>query len=120
MGCHADEYAQWQETPHARAYLDLMDLNRYMLPELLPRFTTGFGYPGGFNDIGNPDDPMANVGCESCHGPGQMHLLEPENKDWIRLEVPDSLCRQCHIPLVDPEYEDNRKQRRQAILHHAE
>ena len=56
--------------------------------------TTGYGKPGGF--ISPEKTPhLKNVGCEVCHGPGELHV---KNKDpsSIRRHVTAEDCEGCH------------------------
>ena len=40
------------------------------------------------------------LSCESCHGPGQAHVLNPDNPDVKMAVLHYSLCLRCHE--VDP------------------
>jgi len=114
--CHTNEYEQWKHTRHSSAMLSLLNLNRHYLPECLTCHTTGYGYPGGFGKV-ELESTLAGVGCESCHGPGGLHLQQSQRKDWIRAKVPDAICRDCHDEKNDPDFLDNAKQKRKTILH---
>jgi DmsE family decaheme c-type cytochrome len=49
----------------------------------------------------NPNTPMAKLGCESCHGPGEAHMNDPANVKPTQLtkiaakEV-NAVCATCH------------------------
>ncbi|MEZ5289636.1 MAG: DmsE family decaheme c-type cytochrome [Vicinamibacterales bacterium] len=50
---------------------------------------------------GNARTPMANQGCESCHGPGEAHANDPENVkpiqfDKVAATVANGRCQTCH------------------------
>ncbi|QQR81334.1 MAG: hypothetical protein IPJ69_04160 [Deltaproteobacteria bacterium] len=114
--------AKWEETLHSHIFADKMDSGAYnsLLPEpyLWPINTTGFNKDavnGGFDDLAadynfslssgltytdfvthNPEvAKLANVQCESCHGPGSEHSGDP-----VRIGMSASqpgVCGQCHI-----------------------
>jgi hypothetical protein len=40
---------------------------------------------------------LKNVGCESCHGPGSVHVeTEGASLAHMRTEVPERVCVACH------------------------
>lgn len=39
---------------------------------------------------------IANVQCESCHGPGSMHLTLAGNTNYISVNYTSGDCNQCH------------------------
>ena len=95
--CHEAEYAQWQATSHAAAFNTLLHLQRHFYPDCVTCHTTGFGYPTGYQ-IGQMEatgETLKAVGCETCHGPGNAHTLNP-TRDNIRGEVATDVCAQCH------------------------
>lgn len=116
QACHPLEYDHWKDTPHGNAMATLLSKNRHFVPECLVCHTTGFGYPGGFNQV-KVDGPLSRVGCESCHGPGALHVQNPANKNWIRRQVPDSLCQVCHDEKNDPNFTREAQMRRSRITH---
>ena len=42
---------------------------------------------------GNARTPMANQGCESCHGPGEAHANDPEKVKPIQLDKVAAMTR---------------------------
>lgn len=88
--CHAAQYEQWRQTPHARAFLRLAPEQRRD-----PRCTTCHATSAA--------DGLLGVQCESCHGAGRHYALEPVMKDVmlaraIGLKRGDepALCDRCH------------------------
>ena len=63
---------------------------------------TGFGRVDGFH-IKVAGDPLANVQCEACHGPGGKHAAVPK-KDNIRLGSRD-ICETCHVARWTPDFD---------------
>jgi hypothetical protein len=83
--CHEDAYDTWKKTPHSRAYRDLVAArgpsNRQFDAECIVCHTVGFGRQGGFTDaVKTPH--LENVGCESCHGPGSLHVKNSSDPEW--------------------------------------
>jgi Cytochrome c554 and c-prime len=101
--CHRDAYDVWENTKHHLGTDTLEDvakkhppLGRQFDPECMKCHTTGFEHPGGYdypvaklNDWVPGERPvlqpgvldahnkkLRGVGCESCHGPGSVHVKE--------------------------------------------
>jgi hypothetical protein len=66
--------------------------------------------PNSINHFREPIFDGATIGCERCHGPGELHVTEakrgghPEDLDFTivnpqKLEPPlrDAVCEQCHL-----------------------
>ncbi len=81
--CHADEATSWALTHHAGAYPTLYNRQRAEDLACVGCHVTGFtggtdGAPPAFADqggfaIGDHSSPLADVGCEACHGPAGPH-----------------------------------------------
>ncbi len=102
-GCHEDQYIQWEETKHARAFDNLLDKNRHWVPEMLARMVTGYGHETGFESI-EESDYLLQVQCETCHGPGLIHV-EGMGTAPIRNNMTKELCMECHTKEYDPKFE---------------
>jgi hypothetical protein len=98
--CHEEAVAFWRGTVHARAYQTLVDTNQQYDLACVGCHVTGFREPGGSEVVEN--QPLRDVQCETCHGPGSFHVAEPEAKkggaQHIRLQSPEEVCGQCHTP----------------------
>jgi hypothetical protein len=57
---------------------------------------TGYNQAGGSTVV--HVDGLTNVGCESCHGPGSVHVADTdaEASKNVRREVPEAVCKRCH------------------------
>jgi hypothetical protein len=66
--------------------------------ECLACHTTGFGRPGGFPKAGTIQSSpgLAEVGCESCHGPGGKHIGEDAPRIGTTVSLGDK-CNSCVI-----------------------
>ena len=95
-GCHETEYAQWITTSHASAFKTLLDRHRHFQPKCVSCHVVGYGTPHGYR-LGAPEQTLANVQCEVCHGPGAEHAGAPSPVN-IRREVPEKICLECHNP----------------------
>jgi hypothetical protein len=107
--CHRPQTNSWSESKHAEAFT--------RLPEMYHRDTsclkchvTAFGEAKGF--VAGTDKDLLIVGCESCHGPGALHIdaarryvlsepgqeakIEKEMRDTILKTPTDTVCIKCH------------------------
>jgi hypothetical protein len=125
-----DKWTTWSQTLHAQIFSDQIDgLAGPLRTSCLQCHTTGYNadtnvMDGGFNDVaaqigwtppavltnGNwaalqaqhPDlASLANVTCESCHGPGSQHVALLGNTNsptWPSISVNYTAgnCNQCH------------------------
>ena len=94
--CHAEEYRQWKETPHAMAFRTLLHARREHAPGCLRCHVTGFAFRGGYS-LSSPTESSQNVGCETCHGAGEAHSVGPSRNNIVRRPTFDT-CRSCHSP----------------------
>ncbi len=94
--CHSKEFAQWKSTPHAAAFKTLLDAHRHYQPRCVVCHVVGFRTRNGYK-LGDPEEPLANVQCEVCHGPGGAHAARPALARMERMP-PESTCLQCHNP----------------------
>lgn len=110
--CHLQQYKQWTETPHARAFYLLLGKGAENDPKCLECHVTGLSLPGGY-EIGKDNNvDLKNVHCENCHGPGSLHVLasrnsasEKEKKEYINTKVTRKMCLECHTKEQSPEFD---------------
>jgi len=95
-GCHAPALSQWKTTKHARALAALARIGRDKDPSCIGCHVTGYLQPGGPAAIADARDRFANVGCESCHGPGSKHGAALDKRGTLGRAVPEAICRGCH------------------------
>ncbi len=105
-GCHDDVQATYVDTKHAVAFPDLMA--GFHLPSCEPCHATGapnatgVGVPSiypvsGYDVSTHLPAYLQNVTCQSCHGPGSLHVASGANKQaTIGLVLNSSLCGSCH------------------------
>lgn len=75
QSCHAEIYAKWQTTAHAHALDKLKAVNKAFDPECLSCHVVGLEKGGFVDEVTTPQ--LANVQCESCHGPRRAHSENP-------------------------------------------
>lgn len=99
--CHEKEYLSfskyskkaksWESVAIMRA-----KLKDHELKQCYECHTTGYGKQGGFvSKEATPD--MADVGCETCHGPGSAHAASGDPKLMTRRPTVET-CTACHNP----------------------
>jgi hypothetical protein len=96
--CHKTAGQTWAKSGHARGFATLCDRKADADPKCIGCHTTGFGAPSGYRrQFGR--DKLVDVGCESCHGPGSLHVQQREGDKTISftyrpLDAGD--CKKCH------------------------
>ncbi|MBF0623590.1 MAG: hypothetical protein HQL82_02165 [Magnetococcales bacterium] len=106
--CHEEQHARWLATAHGTALASLERVGKGFDSDCLPCHTVGFNAEGGFVEQGLTPH-LANVQCESCHGPGAAHGASkgkvPPGRigDQAGLEA----CRDCHNALHSPGFDWN-------------
>jgi peroxiredoxin len=119
--CHAAEFETWSRSAHAGAVERLTAVHKERNPDCLRCHTTGFGRPGGFPEKGLPSEhaDRAEVGCESCHGPGGDHVAKDAAKIGTIVSLGDKcdscvilqICGSCHDDANDAGFEFEVKQK---------
>jgi len=99
--CHLSEFEQWSATPHAGALKTLQAQGKTREAECVQCHATGVGSTGGFRGPGATPG-LANVGCESCHGPGAYHSRAPA-KGYGTVTV--ASCTGCHDVKNSPKFD---------------
>ncbi|MFH1011537.1 MAG: cytochrome c family protein [bacterium] len=105
--CHKGEakglvWENWLETKHAKSMESLnAEKGETKDPKCLKCHVTGFGAATGYN-ADTPNEELATVGCEACHGPGSNYKTLTIMKDREKavaagLILPDEkACKTCH------------------------
>jgi hypothetical protein len=98
IDCHKTAGQTWTNSPHGRAFATLCQHQADADPKCIACHTTGFGTPSGYRrQFGR--DKLIDVGCESCHGPGSLHVQQREGNQTLSftyrpLDAGD--CKKCH------------------------
>ncbi|MEM7393393.1 MAG: multiheme c-type cytochrome [Verrucomicrobiota bacterium] len=98
MGCHPTAFNTWKTSHHAKAFETLIEANADADPDCIRCHTVGFGRPDGYRRE-FAAKKLVDVGCESCHGPGSLHINQKaggvDNGFRFRpLAAGD--CQKCH------------------------
>jgi hypothetical protein len=95
--CHSDAVAVYEGTKHSHATQTLIDKGRQYDLDCVGCHVLGYGKPGGvcrLDQVG----ARANVQCESCHGPGSLHVDSAGDTPVpVRRPGYDD-CYRCHDP----------------------
>jgi hypothetical protein len=94
--CHKPEMAFWKTTVHARAWRTIVDGGKTGHDDCVSCHVTGYGEVGG-SSLGHTGR-LTNVQCESCHGPGSLHVAAEglEDPPAVRLTTTQDTCTRCH------------------------
>lgn len=122
--CHEPSFAVWKKSGHAKAYATLVkaDPPRNFDPECISCHVVGwhptqfFPYQGGF--LSTETTPhLTDVGCESCHGPGEKHVAveikgsEEDRQQYrkamvlTKAEAKKRFCYECHDLDNSPDFD---------------
>ena len=112
--CHAEEYAWWTDSDHARAMATLPEASRDQVDCVRCHATPNkTGLPAATVDGYRRDE---SVGCESCHGAGTDHIAAGGGTDNIQglgdscpVCVLEALCTSCHTPEWDASWNLDRR-----------
>ena len=103
--CHEESYDVWKKSGHAKAWKTLLELDppRNFDPECISCHVVGwhpqnyFPYETGF--LKEDETPkLVDVGCESCHGPGEAHVKAEQGADF---ELQEKLQKALVITLEE-------------------
>ncbi len=99
VGCHPGAASVWLKSGHARAMETLISRKADADPNCLPCHTIGFASPSGYRrEYGA--SKLVNVGCESCHGPGSLHVEQRQNHQPVTFTfrpLGAGDCQGCHF-----------------------
>jgi hypothetical protein len=123
--CHLAEHKAWSESAHAKAFTHLESADAKAAAAFAGKLkvelkgaaaesayclachVTGYQLAGGYPATYSAKTAaVAAVGCESCHGPGSLHLTAPkaEKKQFTCKNVSAKMCTQCHTPTMTPDF----------------
>lgn len=98
LACHQKAATNWLASAHAHSYATLVGRQADADPKCIGCHTIGFGTASGYRrEFGATK--LVDVGCESCHGPGSLHVRQQQGDTTVNftfrpLDAGD--CRKCH------------------------
>jgi hypothetical protein len=100
--CHQEESRIWKKSGHSHALETLVKVKHDRDPECVQCHVVGLDMKTGF--VSREKSPrLADVGCESCHGPASKHAANPGAS---RLKKAGSeSCAGCHNPENSPHFD---------------
>ncbi|MBE0540913.1 MAG: hypothetical protein IH623_05970 [Verrucomicrobia bacterium] len=96
--CHQSAAAVWAKSGHAHAFATLVARQADADPNCIGCHTTGFRAATGYRRE-FAGSKLVNVGCESCHGPGSLHVRQWEGDESVNFTfrpLAAGDCKQCH------------------------
>lgn len=98
LNCHQNAAKVWQASAHAQSFATLTGRQADADPKCIGCHTIGFGSASGYRREFGATKLVA-VGCESCHGPGSLHVRQQQGDTTVNftyrpLDAGD--CRKCH------------------------
>ncbi len=96
--CHKTAGAVWAKSGHAKAFSTLIERRADADPKCIGCHTTGFGMLSGYRrEFGA--EKLVNAGCESCHGPGSLHVRQRDGDSSVAFTyrpLGAGDCIKCH------------------------
>ena len=97
--CHPREGKVWRDSRHGDALATLEHDGHGRDPDCVACHVVGLRSIVGFKSR-KATPLLADVGCESCHGPGRAHVMAPAKN---RMPVAgEKSCATCHVPEHSP------------------
>ncbi len=117
--CHVPAHEFWETTSHSRAVATLEVRDKQYDQNCIGCHVVGWEEPGGSvlgqivyeAELGGRtfEKDLNNVGCESCHGPGSEHRLQPIDAQGVAQHIiaqpTEAQCTQCHVPEHSPRFD---------------
>ena len=99
VDCHQATGAAWSRSRHAHAFATLVEKQADADPKCIGCHTIGFATATGYRrEFGA--QWLAHVGCESCHGPGSLHVRRYQGEreiDFVFRPLGAGDCQKCHF-----------------------
>lgn len=99
--CHENALKVWNRSGHSHALASLAKEGHDRDPDCVSCHVVGLTHEGGYRDMLKTPG-LANVGCESCHGPGAKHADAP--KQFRMPKTTEATCTSCHRPEQSPNF----------------
>lgn len=99
LSCHPGAAEVWKESAHAHAFEALVNHQAEADPKCITCHAVGFGRESGYRRE-FAATKLVEVGCESCHGPGSLHVRETQGDTSVHFTfrpLEEGDCRSCHF-----------------------
>ena len=100
--CHGAADKIWKDSKHHHALETLEKVGQARDPDCLVCHVVGLSSSEGFRTRAKTPD-LTDVGCESCHGPGEEHSVQPLLKKMAK--VGEKSCAPCHTAENSPNFD---------------
>lgn len=110
--CHDDKVSGWEKTTHAHAFATLLKEgpDKQSIPECVKCHVVAYEKDGGFIDMELTPE-LKDVQCESCHGPGRVHVESDGDAPMIVGMPGGEICRACHTEGQDKDFDYEKKKK---------
>jgi hypothetical protein len=102
VSCHAEAAEIWKRSGHHHALATLEEDGHGRDPDCVVCHVTGLSSTDGFRTR-ETTPTLADVGCESCHGPGKEHSVQPKLRQMAK--VGEQACVPCHTVENSPNFD---------------
>jgi hypothetical protein len=102
LPCHTQEHAIWKGSRHSSALATLEADGHQRDPDCVSCHVVGLDSESGFRSR-EKTPTLSDVGCESCHGPGERHSREPKRFPFKK--VGEDSCTGCHRGSTSPNFD---------------
>lgn len=99
--CHKKAGDVWKHSKHAGALKTLEKEKHDRDPDCVSCHVVGLESSYGFQSRAKTPQ-LANVGCESCHGPGAKHAVQPYKAKMPKFG--EKSCMKCHVAEHSPNF----------------
>jgi PKD repeat protein len=104
-GCHGNIYTNYAGTHHASALATLQAIGMGNNAGCVQCHSVGMNQPTGFTSSSTTPQ-LANVGCESCHGPAGWHRSSDHALIRPAITIDPKICGSCHQDSHHPTYNE--------------
>ena len=101
--CHAEAFPVWEGSKHHEAWKTLEGVGKQYHLNCTGCHVTGWQKPGGVCRLDKVEG-RESVGCESCHGPGSLHVEDPTASN-ITARPGQAVCVTCHNRENSPHFD---------------
>ncbi len=107
--CHRNFFLGRKKDHHDYAMEKIIEYGYANTPRCLTCHSTGYGINTGFTSM-KETPRLANVQCEGCHGPGNIHVsMYSKGGFLIGSDRPDlikKMCKSCHTKRWNRSFDD--------------